>query len=264
MMISNGRMLDDHIHKNLSFSRDFIHYGAVLGAYASLELLGYAFLHPLQPYAPSVLQLSNASTPQTIHESPYWPERGWHIHTQHPLELTEVLQGFDIPHFGAHGHHCISQRDRLKINQSVSFEETYDPNKKKKRRSYCERWEDMLPDVDSLFEWAVANRLNKIEWLLLGHRLWGDELETRFHRLQIITYLGHQYSLMIGVDCPLGNIQQHGWFVVNTRLPFASQIAQIHSRVDWVFRTGFDFLTTESGMSEFTHPGKEKYIENRL
>jgi hypothetical protein len=33
---------------------------------------------------------------------------------------------------------------------------------------YCERWEDMVAEVDLLFQWAIANRLNKIEWLLLG------------------------------------------------------------------------------------------------
>ena len=29
---------------------------------------------------------------------------------------------------------------------------------------------------------------------------------------------------------------------------------QIHKRVDWIFDAGFDFLSTESGMTEFTHP----------
>ena len=112
----------------------------------------------------------------------------------------------------------------------------------------------MLDDVNRLFEWAVANRLNKIEWLLLGHRSWGDELETRMNRFQIMTDLAHQYSLMVGADCPLGNIQQHGWYIVNTRLPFLDQIQQIRDRVDYVFNSGFDFMTTESGLSEFTHP----------
>jgi hypothetical protein len=93
-----------------------------------------------------------------------------------------------------------------------------------------------------------------MEWLLLGHRLWGDELETRMNRLKLITDLGHQYSLLVGADCPLGNIQQHGWTIVSTRLPFRDQIQQIQERVDWVFNAGFDFLTTESGLSEFTHP----------
>jgi len=29
-----------------------------------------------------------------VEESPYWPLRVWHIHTQHPLELTHVLNGW--------------------------------------------------------------------------------------------------------------------------------------------------------------------------
>jgi hypothetical protein len=241
VIISNGRVLNDHIHKNLSFSRDTVHYGAVLGAYATLELLGFSFLHPLQAYIPRSLTLSNATTPQRRYETPHWPERGWHIHTQHPLEVNEVLQGFDIPHFGTHGHTCVVQdpKHRSKVDTT---------------HTYCERWEDMLDDVNRLFEWTVANRLNKIEWLLLGHRLWGDELETRHYRLSIITSLAHDYSLMVGADCPLGNIQQHGWYMVNTRLPFQEQMKQIEARVDWIFNAGFDFLTTESGMSEFTHP----------
>ena len=41
-----------------------------------------------------------------VTENPYWPERSFHIHTQHPLELTDVLQGHDIPQFGPHGSHC--------------------------------------------------------------------------------------------------------------------------------------------------------------
>ena len=44
-------------------------------------------------------------------------------------------------------------------------------------------------------------------------------------------------------------------YIVNTRLPYVEQAKQIHERVDWIFgEAGFDFLTTESGLSEFTHP----------
>ena len=112
----------------------------------------------------------------------------------------------------------------------------------------------MVEDANSMFEWCVANRLNKIEWLLLGNYKWGDELHTRHKRLAVLTALGHEYSLLVGCDIPLGNVQQHAWSMVNTRLPFALQVRQIHERVDWVFSAGFDFLTTESGLSEFTHP----------
>jgi hypothetical protein len=93
---------------------------------------------------------------------------------------------------------------------------------------YCERWEDMVADVDLLFEWAVANRLNQVEWLLLGNYKWGDELDTRARRLKLLTHLGHQYSLLVGADVPLGNSQQHGWTMVNIRATFGEQVSQIH------------------------------------
>ena len=110
---TNGLPLHPYPHTNLSFNKEDIHYGAVLGSYALLELLGFAFLHPLDPYTPPFISLTeicidnnkqtiNNSFPDikreycsfnvNITESPYWPERSFHLHTQHPLELTEVLQ----------------------------------------------------------------------------------------------------------------------------------------------------------------------------
>jgi len=64
--------------------------------------------------------------------------------------------------------------------------------------AYCERWEDMVTDVDYFFEWAVANRLNKVEWLLLGNYKWGENNLSRVRRLETLTQIGHQYSLLIG------------------------------------------------------------------
>lgn len=247
VMAANGLPLDDHVHKNISFDRLSAHYGAILSAYAGLEQLGFSFLHPLEPYVPPLLRMTWNLTDPThsldITESPYWPERGFHIHTQHPLELTEVLQGHDIPQFGPHGTNChvFNKRTTPRPSELPSG-------------PYCERWEDMVGDVDLFFEWAIANRLNKVEWLLLENYKWGDELSVRHDRLRKLTSLGHQYSLLIGADVPLGNIQQHGWYIVNVRLPFKDQEQQIRDRVDWIFQAGFDFLTTESGMSEFTHP----------
>jgi len=55
----------------------------------------------------------------------------------------------------------------------------------------------MVTDVDYFFEWAVANRLNKVEWLLLGSYKWGDN-PARVRRLKTLTRIGHQYSLLIG------------------------------------------------------------------
>ncbi len=250
-LVVNGLPLDQSTHRNISFSKERIHYGAVLGAYAALEYLGYGFLHPLDPFIPNIITIpvNNHETK----ESPYWPERGFHIHTQHPLELTEVLQGHDIPMFGPHGKHCVTYN----ISSSLKSEQySRQSTSTTTPEQHCERWEDMVGDVDHMFEWAVANRLNKIEWLLLGSYKWID-LDTsayRQKRLRTLTQLGHEYSLLVGADIPIGNIQQHAWSIVNTRLPFKKQVEQIEERVNWVFGANFDFLTTESGLSEFTHP----------
>ena len=39
-------------------------------------------------------------------QKPHWHFRGFHLHTEHPLELTDVLQGFDVPMFGPHTRKC--------------------------------------------------------------------------------------------------------------------------------------------------------------
>jgi len=322
LLAANGLALSSVTHKNISFSKQRVVYGAVVGSYAALELLGFGFLHPLQPYYPAEVSLAAlcqsahaepresskvrrrrvyvAGSAETecqsidVSESPYWPERSFHLHTQHPLELTEVLQGHDIPQFGLHGPHCqaftnargrpeeeswkarLAQRRMMRNCSAASMSQgecaaasqhdgdddyTLHSQQQQQQRDgsraaggYCERWEDMVPDVNAMFEWAVANRLNKVEWLLLGSYKWGDELDTRHRRLKVLTALGHEYSLLVGADAPLSNVQQHAWTIVNTRLPLRKQIKQIHERVDWILSADFDFLTTESGLSEFTHP----------
>ena len=88
----------------------------------------------------------------------------------------------------------------------------------------------------------------------MGNYKWDNHLHTRQHRLAVLINIGHQYSLVIGANSPLGNVQQHGWFMADTSLSYKQQVEQVKSRVDWVFEAGFDFLTTESGSSEFTHP----------
>ena len=232
-IVCNGSPLDPHRHNNISFSKTIIHYGAVLSAYVCLEHLGFRFLHPLDFYIPSSIRYdppncshySQKSSIQdfclmTDKESPYWPERSFHIHTQHPLELTEVLQGHDIPQFGPVGPHCNdlwssrTQKKHSVMSTNSNHTYTYTSTKshsshqyhKDHNRQYCERWEDMVPDVDMLFQWAIANRLNKLEWLLLGNYKWGEgQLESRKKRMKVLTSIAHEYSLMVGADCPIGS-----------------------------------------------------------
>ena len=51
-----------------------------------------------------------------------------------------------------------------------------------------------------------------------------DNSDYRHKRLRMLTSLGHKYSLMVGADVPLGNVQQHAWFMVNVRNPFELQV----------------------------------------
>ena len=58
-----------------------------------LEALGFRFLHPLAPSFPvsSTVDLEAAVAALkkgngTVN-APRWPMRGWHVHTEHPLEL---------------------------------------------------------------------------------------------------------------------------------------------------------------------------------
>lgn len=268
---ADGKPLSTERHSNVSFNVNAVNYGAVTGSYAALEMLGFAFLHPLEPSHPPSLRLNipeletvktwsptDSRFPIFIYDEPYWPERGFHIHTQHPLEITEVLQGHDIPQFGPHGPQC---RQFSKRSYAFTTQRTEYTANASFPMAYCERWEDMVIDVDFFFEWCVANRLNKVEWLLLNNYKWGEELPTRFHRLKKLVDLAHRYSLLVGADVPVGNVQQHAWSIVNVRLPLQQQIQQIHERVDWILSAGFDFMTTESGLSEFTHPECELMMD---
>jgi hypothetical protein len=79
--------------------------GMIYGAYALLEEIGFAFLHPLSPSIPPTMTLSQQHISRMQHEkqrlniinvieSPRWPVRIWHYHSEHPLELTNYLQGW--------------------------------------------------------------------------------------------------------------------------------------------------------------------------
>lgn len=64
----------------------------------------------------------------------------------------------------------------------------------------------------------------------------------------------HGFGLQVGVDVPIAELQQHGWYMVKQSQSWPEQKALIDARVDWLHAAGFDYLVTESGFSEFTHP----------
>src|SRR5204862_30704 len=148
-----------------------------------------------------------------------WPFRGIHIHTMHPLELTELLNGWGVG----------------------------DPNN-------AASFNSMLPEWERFCEWAVANRLNRVEWFLLAATSWQGfaASPTRQARLAELVARAHQWGLLAGCDSPIALRQQHAWRMIESFGNQAQELAQIRARVAWLKQAGFDFIGTEMGTSEFT------------
>ncbi len=70
------------------------HSGRVFASFALLTQLGFGFFHPQRPLAPVRLSLSARFVSDKL-EKPFWPIRGSHYHSEHPLDLTELLFGVD-------------------------------------------------------------------------------------------------------------------------------------------------------------------------
>lgn len=195
--------------------------GDLYGAYALLEAFGMRFLHPLEPTvgdAPAEWPLIEQR------ESPHWPIRTWHLHTQHPLELTHVLNGWG-------------------------------PNGPDDEAG----WQALLPEWERFLEWAVANRQNRVDWFLLMAQSWQTFADSpeRQARLHTLIDMAHDWGLAAGIDAPIAFKQQHAWTML--RKP-GDETAQIHNAIDWLAGAGADFLEIEMGFSEFTHPSDRQML----
>jgi len=70
--------------------------GVNFGVYRLLSELGVHFLHPLDPTLTPEMDLDEAALCSLdISSAPQWETRIWHYHSMHPLDLHEVLNGFD-------------------------------------------------------------------------------------------------------------------------------------------------------------------------
>eukprot|EP00158_Paraphelidium_tribonemae_P005465 Partr_v1_DN27359_c0_g1_i1_m46484 len=197
---------------------------ATIGVYDVLERLGFAFIHYRDVFTPSVdHSLRLLSSGDWVRGdgvfSGHWRVRRWHIHTQHPLELTEYLNGMDsdVP------------------------------------------WDDMTPEFEALLEWLVANRVESFEFIpLWNHRLIGDVggvVSLKIERWRLIVEKCRLFGVRVGVDVPISLWQQHSWTLArnySTGDTFDVD-ANVRENVDLLLgNVGFDFLSTEIGSTEFT------------
>lgn len=221
--------------------------GALFGAYAALESLGFAFLHPLAPIIPAAFDVAGALATANRTEAPALHFRAWHYHSEHPLELTDVLQGFDA---STTLNFSLAAASASAASAASTSSSSSSPS------SYFESWASMVPQVGLFYEWLVANRQNRVEWVLLWDPAWGvfANSSVRQGRLATLTSLAHGWGLQAGADVPIAEIQQHAWYMTDAQGTLAEQNAQIAAHVDWFAGAGFDYLSTESGFSEFTHP----------
>jgi len=216
VLAADGAPAKSHPHGNL---------GAYHGAYALLEELGFAFLHPLAPVVPKPLRLPTAPIDQKA--APRWDTREIHLHTQHPLELTELLQGF-----GEEGP-----------EDARGFER-------------------MLPEWDRFLEWSVANGQNGVEWFLL----WAKSFESfadsdlRIDRLRQLVDRAHAFGISAGIDAPIAFAQQHSFRLLRQQGELENELGEIRMRLDWLARAGWDFYGIESGTSEFTAPAPDRML----
>jgi hypothetical protein len=199
--------------------------GNAFGAFALLEELGMGFLHPLAPATPKTMTVPTAGIVRR--EEPRWPTRGIQLHTMHPLELTHLLEGW-----GPAG-----------------------PNDEA-------GWNAMLPEWDRFLEWMLANGENRVHWVLLEADSWKTfaQSETRRLRLKKLIDRAHAFDIAVGADVPIVLQQQHTFRLITKTGELSDELTQLRARVDWLMSAGYDYLATENGTTEFTHPDPERML----
>jgi hypothetical protein len=199
--------------------------GNAFGAFALLEELGMGFLHPLAPATPKAMTVPTGGV--TRREEPRWPTRGIQIHTMHPLELTNLLEGW---------------------GPAGPTDEA--------------GWNAMLPEWDRFLEWMLANGQNRVHWVLLEAKSWAEfaQSETRRLRLKKLVDRAHAFDIAVGADVPIVLQQQHTFRLITKTGELPDELAQLRSRVDWLMSAGYDYLATENGTTEFTHPDPARML----
>jgi hypothetical protein len=120
----------------------------------------------------------------------------------------------------------------------------------------------MLPEWDAFLEWLVANGQNRVHWVLLEAEAWSAfaTSETRHARLAQLVSRAHAFGITVGVDVPIALKQQNTFRLVHPTGDLAAELTELRGRVDWLLSAGFDYLATENGTTEFTHPDATRML----
>ncbi len=197
--------------------RPYHNIGLGFGAFRLLEKLGYRFFHPLE-----AIRMEHAidwTAVDAIETSPRWPYRHVSIHTKHPLEFTDMLQGLD-------------QRSR---NNEAG-------------------WRELLPEWETYLGWLLANGANQVGWSLqrTGEHDF-DYSEERFGRLAEIVEIAHSFGIRVSCGLPLVQKQQRAWRLIDDEnAPLDTQLEQLRTRTRLAMSAGFDLAGVSLGTSEFT------------
>jgi hypothetical protein len=162
-----------------------VNRGLLYGTYALLQLLRVSFFHPLEPtvYA-GLVDAPNQTLFPISQSAPHYGVRGFHYHTEHPLELCEFLQGVDAA---------------------------------------AETWSSMVPQFEAYVEWLVANRQNALEFVLLDWNgaPWDAQRQSR---IRSITTAAQSWGVAVGADFAIADKQQHAWHMVTDDAKAHAQI----------------------------------------
>jgi hypothetical protein len=209
--------------------------GVSYGAYAVLQDLGFKFLHPLKAQADGInLDLSRLAK-ISRQEEPFWKTRAVHLHTMHPLELTNLLNGWGVS-----------------------------------GPADSKGWDDMLPYWSMYLEWLTAHKQNGVEWMLLWTPEAGNfnQSELRQSRLKKLTSLAKDWGVDVGVVTPVRFVQQNGWTLLrhheerkNKPNEERDNINEILTNIDWILQCGFTAIGGELGEGEFSSAPPQNTIQ---
>lgn len=200
--------------------------GVGYGIYAVLQDMGFKFLHPLRADK-EALNLDVARLKQiTRTEEPHWEKRGIHLHTMHPLELGNLMNGWGVS----------GPEDRT-------------------------GWQQMLPYWSSYLEWMTAHKQNEVEWSLLWTPEAGDfnQSPERQNRLKHLNTMAKSWGIDSGIVVGVRFTQQNNFTLLRAKRPNSNLPAtkeqnrqEIIANMDWVLQTGVTSVGGELGGGEFS------------